>query len=63
MGGAVGEVVRMHNQQVLDAVEEFGGILDRCEDERSGGALVARSMLGFAGRHFGWACRAERYRV
>ncbi|KAI6869000.1 hypothetical protein KC338_g3696 [Hortaea werneckii] len=59
---AVREVVRMHNQQILHAVEEFGGILERCE-ERSGYTLVAHSMLAFATRHFLWASRAERYRV
>ena len=58
----VGEVVRMHNQQIVHAVEEFGGILERCE-ERSGYTLVAHSMLAFATRHFLWASRAERYRV
>ncbi|KAI6869825.1 hypothetical protein KC343_g8034 [Hortaea werneckii] len=59
---AVREVARMHNQQILHAVEEFGGILERC-GERSGYTLVACSMLAFATRHFLWASRAERYRV
>ncbi|KAI7206401.1 hypothetical protein KC343_g8094 [Hortaea werneckii] len=59
---AVGEVVRMHNRQVVHAVEEFGGIWERCGN-RSGYTLVAHSMLAFATRHFLWAGRAERYRV
>lgn len=59
---AVVEVVRMHNQQVLLAMEEFREIVERCGD-RGGCTLVAYSMLAFATRHFLWACKAERYRV
>ncbi|GAB1729862.1 hypothetical protein NU195Hw_g2245t1 [Hortaea werneckii] len=59
---AVEEVVRIHNQQIIHAVEEFGGILELF-GKRSGYTLVAYSMLAFATRHFLWASRAERYRV
>lgn len=59
---AVGEVVRMHNRQVLLAMEVFREIVERCGD-RSDYTLVARSMLGFATRHFLWARKAERYRI
>ncbi|KAI7370617.1 hypothetical protein KC354_g1119 [Hortaea werneckii] len=59
---AAGEVIRMHNQQILHAVEAFGEVLERCE-KKSGYTLVAHSMLGFATRHFVWASKAERHRV
>lgn len=59
---AVREVVRMHNQQVLHAVEEFRGIVEK-RGGWDGCALVAYGMLAFATRHFLWACKAERYRV
>ncbi|KAI7506308.1 hypothetical protein KC367_g11 [Hortaea werneckii] len=49
MAQAVGEVVRLHNQQILHAVEAFGEVLERCE-KKSGYTLVAHSMLGLIDR-------------
>ncbi|KAI7091871.1 hypothetical protein KC356_g39 [Hortaea werneckii] len=40
---AVGEVVRMHNQQIIHAVEAFGEVLERFE-KKSGYTLVAHNI-------------------